>query len=93
MTDKRDLLKWSEEQQPSADCRYNHVTAETPFGRFLITWKGWRQYPSYDLDEAPFDHGYYVGGSLEEVKKEAQRLYSEALRSAQGVKGYRGQSE
>jgi hypothetical protein len=77
------LLAWSDEKPPQEEgCRYNHVTAETPFGRFLISWKGWKTYPGYTIDEGPVACNFYTGDSLEESKAEAQRLYSDALRAA-----------
>jgi hypothetical protein len=35
-------LIWTDEQKSNDEISYNHVIAETPFGRFLITWKGWK---------------------------------------------------
>jgi hypothetical protein len=49
------LLTWSEERQPCEDCRYNHHLAETPFGRFVIAWKGWKELDAVTVYESPWD--------------------------------------
>lgn len=54
-------LKWSEPSPPTSGCRYDHVTAETPFGRFLLTWKSWKEAPSYGFDETPWNDLEYHG--------------------------------
>ena len=43
-------MKWSEENKPNQDVSYyNHVIAETPIGKLMIEWKGWKENPSYDV--------------------------------------------
>ena len=58
-TDRFDVksiaLEWTEPHSPNGDCMYNHSIAETAFGRFLLTWKGWKDYPEYVFDETPWD--------------------------------------
>lgn len=49
-------LSWSEPAGPNDECMYDHVIATTPFGRFLLTWKGGKKTPSYSFDETPWDH-------------------------------------
>jgi len=62
--DRQVSLEWSEQRAPNADCHYNHVIADTPFGRFLLTWKGWKDDPGYGFDETPWGeveyHGWYA---------------------------------
>lgn len=57
-------LVWSAESRPNETCSYNHCTAETPFGRFLITWKGWKDHDFPVVDETPWG-GYF--GSFGDV--------------------------
>ena len=47
-------LAWTAEREPNDECRYNHCIAETPFGRFLLTWKAWKDYPIATADETPW---------------------------------------
>jgi hypothetical protein len=42
----------------------------TPFGRFLLTWKGWKDEPSYGFDETPWGEVEYHGwNSVEEAQE------------------------
>lgn len=43
------MLTWIENGRPK--CGYNNVVAATPFGEILITWKGWKDYPTCVVDE------------------------------------------
>ena len=67
-------LVWTEPAAPNDSIRYDHIIAETPFGRFLITWKSWKPYHYYCVDEAPWGEGIYSlgiyseGNSLEDAK-------------------------
>lgn len=68
-------LVWTEPAPPGNDCHYDHVAAETPFGRFLITWKGWKERPLFTIDEAPCNEwigGYYT---LQETKDAAEAAF------------------
>ena len=49
-------LIWTEEQQPNQHEMYHHIISETPFGRFLITWKGWKEdwQQTITIDETPW---------------------------------------
>lgn len=43
-------MKWSEECKPDAIVsHYNHIITETPIGKMMIEWKGWKENPSYDV--------------------------------------------
>ncbi len=57
-------LLWSPSAKANDQCRYNHSICETPFGRFLLTWKGWKTEP-YDMgigfDETPWGDAEYRG--------------------------------
>lgn len=51
-------LNWTDELPPDKSCMYDHCTADTPFGRFLITWKSWKDYPAPAVDETPWGDFY-----------------------------------
>jgi hypothetical protein len=65
-------LQWTENRQPNEECRYNHCIAETPFGRFLITWKDWKAYNDPTVDETPWGDWYGVFNSVDEAKTACQ---------------------
>lgn len=54
-------LTWSIPSPANKECPYNHTVAETPFGRFLLTWKGWKDDPGYGFDETPWGEAEYHG--------------------------------
>ena len=59
---------------------YDHSILETPFGRFLITWKSWKDCPSFDVDESPLkDNPAIYEFSLEAAQEECERVYGEAI--------------
>lgn len=67
-------LNWTEPRPPTKDvCSYHHTIAETSFGRFLLTWKGWKDYADYGFDETPWGEIEYHGfGSVEEAQQWAE---------------------
>jgi len=76
-------LKWTEERPPDKECSYNHVFADTPFGRIEITWKGWKDQPIYDVEfPADWDCEIYFGDDVEDGKKIAERVFAEKLAAA-----------
>ena len=54
-------LTWSKPAPPNDQCGYTHTFAVTPFGRFLLTWKGWKESPDYGFDETPWGNAEYHG--------------------------------
>lgn len=75
-------LEWSEERPPCAEVGYNHCEASTPFGRFLLTWKGRKEDPEYGFDETPWGEAIYpCVDSLEETKRWAQTEYDKRTRA------------
>ena len=68
-------LQWTENRQPNEECRYNHCIAETPFGRFLITWKGWKRYDDPTVDDTPWGDWYGGFNSVDEAKAACQREF------------------
>ena len=76
------LLKWTDPSPPNDKCPYDHVIAETPFGRFLITWKSWKKFQRPSIDETPWGDWYKECFDLDSAKAECQRAYDERLCSA-----------
>ena len=71
-------LVWSENLPPSTAIAYDHAVAETQFGRYLITWKGWKDQPMPTLDEAPGGF-FYCGSDVDEVKAAAQSDFARRI--------------
>lgn len=73
-------LVWSEPAPPNKEISYDHTIAETPFGRILITWKGWKEVWNRQItvDENPWAGWGGSFGSVEEAK-EAMQLKFEQL--------------
>jgi hypothetical protein len=64
---------------PSEACRYDHCIAETPFGRFLITWKSWKEYDDPTVDETPWGDWYAAFNSVDDAKAACQQGMNERL--------------
>ena len=63
-------LIWTAASPANKQCCYDHTTAQTPFGRFLLTWKSWKEYPDFGFDETPWGEVEYRGwGSIEEAQQ------------------------
>ena len=78
-------LTWTTFECGENSIPYNHSIAETPFGRFLITWKAWKDMPSYDLDESPFkDLPKIYEFRLKDAQDECEKRYIKAI-DATGV--------
>jgi hypothetical protein len=75
-------LEWSKDAGPNSGCHYTHTQAETPFGRMLITWKGWKDYPSFALDESPFGPRSLSSSTADAAREEAEAIYREAVLAA-----------
>lgn len=74
------VLTWSDPAPPDESCRYDHVTAQTPFGQISIEWKSWKApYASYDVfysfDHERVDNGY----TLDEAKRKAEAEFSRRI--------------
>ena len=73
-------LKWSENIKPNENVRYDHCIAETPFGRFLITWKGWKDNVSPEAEETPWGEYYDpCADSVEEAQANCEREFARRL--------------
>ena len=73
------ILQWRENMPPSEDCRYDHCIAETPFGRFLISWKGWKQFDSPIAEERPWGDWYGTFNSVDAAKAACQEKMDKRL--------------
>ena len=71
-------IEWSMELPPDERCGYNHVLGATPLGEFGITWKSWKDYPSFDIDESPFG---YIGSEMDlgSAKALAQGVFNNKI--------------
>lgn len=75
------VIAWGEITEPNEEHRYHHVKGESPIGEFLITWKGWKESPSYDVDETPFGYPTIYEITLEAAKEEAQKFFERKIHS------------
>ncbi len=75
-------LLWSEPQEPDENIRYNHIKADTHFGRILITWKGWKDDCDATVEEHPIPDYLGAWGSLEHVRKHAEQDYFDMVYKA-----------
>ena len=73
-------LAWSDPAPPDETCRYDYITAETPFGSVRLEWKGWKDY------DAPCGHTpwgeFVIGDTLDEAKAAAQADYEARILAA-----------
>ena len=80
------MLQWTDPTPPTTGvCFYDHVIAKTPFGEIRITWKSWKERPSYDV-EMPFDWSnddrLLWADDLEEAKEMAQQAWEKLVTRA-----------
>lgn len=76
-------LAWSDWMPPDESCSYNHVIAETPLGRILIDWKGWKDMPTFT---AQLPWGVFIyAGDLEEAKRLVQEAWDEMVGSVRAL--------
>lgn len=72
-------LQWTDVQDPCPECRYHHVSAETPFGRFLITWKGWKKYDPPSVDISPWESWVGCYNTVEEAKEACEVAWERSV--------------
>ena len=75
-------LVWSDESAPNDYCSYDHSFADTPFGRYQIEWKGWKDYPNFTIDFVGNLLDQYPGNTLEDARAAAQAHFDAAVLSA-----------
>ncbi len=63
-------LEWTPAAPSNSGCPYDHTRAKTPFGDYLVTWKSWKDYPSYGLEFA--DEYLTTENTLPDAKLAAQ---------------------
>ena len=81
------LIDWSDRQDPNSDCSYNHIIGTTPFGEFLLAWKGWKDEGelSAGFDDTPWGDVWYssdwftIEGAMEKAEAEMVRRCKEFL--------------
>jgi len=75
-------IEWSKTIESNDKIPYTHVIGVSPLGEFAISWKGWKESPSYDIEYSPIeDFGHYGGEDLEDAKKNIQEKYSSIIKS------------
>lgn len=72
-------LDWTDPAPAGLEIPYDHVTAQTPFGRVLITWKSWKDYPDYAVEETTWGDYFGSASSLEAAKAIAEAEYHKRL--------------
>lgn len=72
-------IRWSAVQKPNGECGYTHLIGDTPFGRILITWKGWKETHDMMLDESPWGQSAYVGSTVEAAKATVEAEFNKRL--------------
>lgn len=83
MSDAWMKLEWSESRRPNDECYYDHCVAETPFGRFQITWKSWKERPCPSIDKTPWDDWGGCYDTLPDAKEAAQEQFEAKLAECQ----------
>jgi hypothetical protein len=69
-------LAWTDVRKPDDQCHYTHCISETPFGRFLLTWKGWKENIDPVADETPWGEFYNpCAGTVAEAQAACEREY------------------
>ena len=64
-------MTWTEPKPPTKDISsYDHVMCDTPLGKCLIEWKGWKDYDSYTVMIG--DEWIAAGCDLDEAKSIAK---------------------
>ena len=80
MPDTPKPLVWTEPSPPTDEIRYHHTIANTPFGRFVITWKGWKEYESSTVDETPWGDYWTACHSVEQGKRICEAEFAHRLK-------------
>ena len=78
-------LIWTNENVPNNEVPYSHVIASTPFGRFLITWKGWKEQKNPTITETPWGGFAGCGYDVKEAKEIAEEKYKKKVMECLGL--------
>lgn len=86
MANQMTILQWTPPQPPSGlgegKCPYDHCTAETPFGKFLITWKSWNPCDLPTVDETPWGDWFGAFDDVEAAQQACEDEYRKRLQAA-----------
>jgi len=71
-------IEWGVECSPNDECSYNHVKGTSPIGNFLISWKGWKEMKSFDIEGSPWG---WIGSDcdLRGAKNISQDFYNNRI--------------
>ncbi len=72
-------INWSSIQLPNNECTYHHLIGECGLGKFLITWKGHKEHPRYDIEDSPVPFPYEVFYDLDDAKQACQRFLNTVI--------------
>jgi len=72
-------LAWTEPRKPDHNCQYDHCIADTPLGRFMLSWKSWKERPAYTADETPWNEWMGTWGTLDEAKLACEAEFARRL--------------
>ena len=72
-------IVWGVHGEPNDKIRYDHVVGVTPIGEYLITWKSWKEYPTFTIDAHPFNSDFcpcemYLHKAKDECQKHFDRM-------------------
>lgn len=74
-------LVWTDVQEPNSEICYHHIKAKTPFGDIVIDWKGWKDFPSFDISwNIGKFHYFDTVSSLEEAMDAANDYWNKLIR-------------
>lgn len=65
-------MNWSEEKEANKEIPYTHIICDTPLGRIVIDWKGWKAFPSYDIS---INYEYIGSSSSLDISKEIAKKH------------------
>ncbi len=82
-------INWSEELQPDKECMYTHVHGDTPFGQCVISWKGWKDNPDFEIESGVFGPYSEVYSFLEGAKAAAQHRFESLVNACIDMDVYR----
>ena len=75
-------IQWGELQEPTASVPYTHIFGTCGLGLFLISWKGWKLEPDYNLEQTPWGDSNYFSSDIEELKQRCQTELEERILSS-----------
>ena len=78
MSNEPVAIQW--ELNGDKECGYTNWLGITPFGRILITWKSWKDFPEASVDEFP--GGFEACGDPDDVKEECELEFAKRFRIA-----------